>query len=380
MSQGLMGATLISQYAAREYLKSINQSYSENSQVDYMEGWRNQIDDISLNYDKVDIIDFELKFTKLKQSYPNLFAVIKKHLLKSDVVENNLTEEKLTSSFFYKLLHSDVITFFYCVSQLKMEGVLIDFDMLELRGEYIKIGELWLNSDGDELYIRPYEASVYFHDIGKNQIHIINKSFNLFIENDLSRFVYENAQSFTLYRLVYHRFRYYDPNSGNYIGQDPISIVGGLNTYAYVHDFSTWIDSFGLSSNPIIFTSSSGQTHQVSGYTNLSHMSDAQLNALYHANNNAPNGKGFGLSGVDKQGNTIVLHHYKQNPNGDLIAMPAKHHDKPHTNPGQHPFGKQKGTGLTPDERIAFNKWKQEYWKSQTEAKLKARGKKIGCH
>ena len=53
----------------------------------------------------------------------------------------------------------------------------------------------------------------------------------------------------------------------------------------------------------------------------------------YHANNNALNGKGFGLSGVDKQGNTIVLHHYKQNPNGDLIAMPAKHHDKPHTNP-----------------------------------------------
>ena len=100
----------------------------------------------------------------------------------------------------------------------------------------------------------------------------------------------------------------------------------------------------------------------------------------YHANNNALNGKGFGLSGVDKQGNTIVLHHYKQNPNGDLIAMPAKHHDKPHTNPGQHPFGKQKGTGLTPDERAAFNKWKQEYWKSQAEAELKARGKKTGCH
>ena len=66
MSQGLMGATLISQNAAREYLKSINQSYNENSRVNYMEGWRKQIDDISLNYDKVDIIDFDLKFTKLK--------------------------------------------------------------------------------------------------------------------------------------------------------------------------------------------------------------------------------------------------------------------------------------------------------------------------
>ena len=33
---------------------------------------------------------------------------------------------------------------------------------------------------------------------------------------------------------------------------------------------------------------------------------------------------------------------YKQNPNGDLIAMPAKHHDKPHTNLGQHPLGSKR--------------------------------------
>ena len=179
-------------------------------------------------------------------------------------------------------------------------------------------------------------------------------------------------------RLYYNRFRYYDLRIGNYISQDPISIVGGINVYAYVHDSNSWIDPLGLSSNPIIFTSSSGQTHKISGYTNLGHMSDTQLNTLYHANNNALKGKGFGLSGVDKQGNTIVLHHYKQNPNGDLIAMPAKHHDKPHTNPGQHPFEKQKGSGLTPDERAVFNKWKQEYWKNQAVAELKARGKIIG--
>ena len=37
MSQGLMGAALISQNSAREYLKSINQSYNENAQVNYME-------------------------------------------------------------------------------------------------------------------------------------------------------------------------------------------------------------------------------------------------------------------------------------------------------------------------------------------------------
>lgn len=112
MSQGLIGAALISQNAAREYLKSIDQSYNENSQVDYMEGWSKQIDNISLSNDKVHIIDFDLEFTKLKQSYPNLFAAIKENLLQYDVVENNLTEDKLTSSPFRKLLHSDMIAFF----------------------------------------------------------------------------------------------------------------------------------------------------------------------------------------------------------------------------------------------------------------------------
>lgn len=112
MSQGLIGAALISQNAAREYLKSIDQSYNENSQVDYMEGWSKQIDNISLNNDKVHIIDFDLEFTKLKQIYPNLFAAIKENLLQYDVVGNNLTEDKLTSSPFHELLHSDMIAFF----------------------------------------------------------------------------------------------------------------------------------------------------------------------------------------------------------------------------------------------------------------------------
>ncbi|TXI13345.1 MAG: hypothetical protein E6Q66_10085 [Pedobacter sp.] len=176
-------------------------------------------------------------------------------------------------------------------------------------------------------------------------------------------------------RLYYNRFRYYDSFSGMYLSQDPIGLAGGMALYGYVHDSNGWVDVFGLS--PIIFTGSNGLTLKVGGYTNLGHMSDAQLTALYHANNNALAGKGFGLSGVDKQGNTIVLHHYKQNPNGPMVAMPAQHHDKPHTNPGQHPFGKKKGGGLTTDERTAFNRWKQEFWKDQADSELKARGK--GC-
>jgi RHS repeat-associated protein len=47
--------------------------------------------------------------------------------------------------------------------------------------------------------------------------------------------------------LVYNRFRYYDPQAGRYIAQDPIGLFGGLNEYDYCVDPLTWSDPFGLS-------------------------------------------------------------------------------------------------------------------------------------
>ena len=47
--------------------------------------------------------------------------------------------------------------------------------------------------------------------------------------------------------LYYNRFRYYDPNTGNYLNQDPIGLAGGNPTlYGYVFDPNTQIDPFGL--------------------------------------------------------------------------------------------------------------------------------------
>jgi RHS repeat-associated protein len=43
---------------------------------------------------------------------------------------------------------------------------------------------------------------------------------------------YEDAET----GLYYNRFRYYDPSSGVYLSQDPITIQGGLNMYAYIHN------------------------------------------------------------------------------------------------------------------------------------------------
>ncbi|HBZ9184132.1 TPA: RHS repeat protein, partial [Citrobacter farmeri] len=48
--------------------------------------------------------------------------------------------------------------------------------------------------------------------------------------------------------LHYNRHRYYDPQQGRYITQDPIGLKGGLNTYAYAPNPISWIDPLGFTS------------------------------------------------------------------------------------------------------------------------------------
>jgi len=46
--------------------------------------------------------------------------------------------------------------------------------------------------------------------------------------------------------LYYNRFRYYSPQEGMYISQDPIRLSGGNKLYGYVTNVNLWVDAFGL--------------------------------------------------------------------------------------------------------------------------------------
>jgi len=46
--------------------------------------------------------------------------------------------------------------------------------------------------------------------------------------------------------LHYNRFRYYDPDVGRFVFQDPIGLLGGDNLYQYAPNPSGWVDVFGL--------------------------------------------------------------------------------------------------------------------------------------
>jgi RHS repeat-associated protein len=45
----------------------------------------------------------------------------------------------------------------------------------------------------------------------------------------------------------YNRWRYYDPETGRYISEDPVRLLGGMNLYGYVQSPLVWLDPLGLS-------------------------------------------------------------------------------------------------------------------------------------
>jgi RHS repeat-associated protein len=60
-------------------------------------------------------------------------------------------------------------------------------------------------------------------------------------------YLYQGQTLDTETGLAYNRFRYYAPEEGIYISQDPIGLVGNNPTlYGYVKDTNSWIDPFGL--------------------------------------------------------------------------------------------------------------------------------------
>ncbi|WP_231854427.1 RNase A-like domain-containing protein [Xenorhabdus doucetiae] len=53
---------------------------------------------------------------------------------------------------------------------------------------------------------------------------------------------YEDQES----GLYYNRFRYYNPETAQYISADPLNLAGGFNPYGYVDNPLSWVDPFGL--------------------------------------------------------------------------------------------------------------------------------------
>ena len=67
--------------------------------------------------------------------------------------------------------------------------------------------------------------------------------------------------------LYYNRFRYYDPNTGGYISQDPIGLAGNNPTlYGYVENMNVDIDILGLHIANAVYTNTNGINGEVGSF------------------------------------------------------------------------------------------------------------------
>ncbi len=115
---------------------------------------------------------------------------------------------------------------------------------------------------------------------------------------------YEDAET----GLYYNRFRYYDPNAGSYISQDPIGLEGGNPTlYGYVSDSNNWLDSFGLSN--------------VQEYNISSHGSQPSPRSPYQSHHIVQDewAKAQGLNGYSSRQAPAILLNAEPDPNQHAI-------------------------------------------------------------
>ncbi|GAA0530522.1 RHS repeat-associated core domain-containing protein [Chitinophaga japonensis] len=93
----------------------------------------------------------------------------------------------------------------------------------------------------------PCEA---YDEAGENvwscELDIYGKVRKLAGERALVPFRYQGQYEDEETGLYYNRHRYYDPEHGNYISQDPTTLQGGIRLYSYVHDTNIYVDVFGL--------------------------------------------------------------------------------------------------------------------------------------
>jgi len=179
--------------------------------------------------------------------------------------------------------------------------------------------------------------------------------------------------------LHYNLFRYYDPQMGRFIVQDPIGLAGGINLYQYAVNPLSWVDPWGLSNffTPSIFHAPSGSTHTV--YQQAIDW-DLPVNTRNGIQTNLDLASQGRSPFVVKDGvySQINLHHSKQNGLGSLFELSSDTHKKyygtnalhPHL-PMQHP--------INPVNRDSFNIDRGSYWQQRAKSELRKRNLKNTC-
>ena len=178
--------------------------------------------------------------------------------------------------------------------------------------------------------------------------------------------------------LHYNLMRYYEPEAGRFVNQDPIGLLGGDNLYWFAPNAQTWIDILGLNR----FTRTTWQapskgTGQT--YTVFQQAIDWDMVDNKGRTNLQRASKGLAPLGAD--GKSINLHHSKQDARGALFELTKTTHSKYDRTNALHPY-KVDGSGkhpYFPVDRNAFDKDRKQYWKDRAKAEKRRRRKAGKC-
>ena len=119
-------------------------------------------------------------------------------------------------------------------------------------------------------------------------------------ENFRCPFKYQGQYYDSEVELCYNRFRYYHPETGRYISEDPIKLLGGFNVFAYVGDTNAWLDLLGLNSK--VYGEKDGKAPQIKRLINDKRINPNDDPVILFA----PNYKDTPAKDIDKQGAFVI--------------------------------------------------------------------------
>ncbi|WP_178106705.1 RHS repeat-associated core domain-containing protein [Pseudomonas mangiferae] len=177
--------------------------------------------------------------------------------------------------------------------------------------------------------------------------------------------------------LHYNRFRYYDPDIGRFVSQDPIGLLGGDNSYQYAPNPIGWIDPLGLNR---FKRSKWGPCQKGTGLDYVVFQQDIDWDLAVKGKTNLERAAEGGAPFIMKNGSPqqVQLHHSRQQSVGPLFEVTTSTHraGKGKGREAMHPYGNSKNPEF-PVDRDAFDIDRKQYWKDRAAAeKIKRAG---GC-
>ncbi|MBX7229848.1 MAG: RHS domain-containing protein, partial [Burkholderiaceae bacterium] len=138
--------------------------------------------------------------------------------------------------------------------------------------------------------------------------------------------------------LHYNTFRYYDPDCGRFISQDPIGLLGGLNLYQYAPNPLSWVDPWGwaaCNNAPNKVTPNTKQTANLNRFSKkipvnaknnieLKSLPNGSIAAQATSPGKVPGSKAVYEKQIDANGNTVQYTKTTYDPDGKIVHVKDK--------------------------------------------------------